>query len=558
MSWEDISFRQDGSVLKQSLQGDDGDGILPLEGCKVTLMVKTVLADGIPVRDGECTVEFVLGNGEVCDALEYACCKMVHSEHVIVRCDVPRMAFDKKLGLSDSLATPIIFEVLMLGFESRPEKGNMTESEKLKFALDRKNVGAQLFKENRVEIAFQRYSAVVNYLNYIDKMFDGEDSRSLAREVKIVCQLNRAACALKLGDPKRAAVCCSSVLAHHPDNVKALFRRASAFIELDRYGDAIQDLEQLSLIDPQNAEGKKLLAKTQQCQLQAEKQLCVKMLSPRRRRQEGAVWPTSSDGASSKAATESPSSPELSPKTSETMVDTSALPIIEGRMVAEELSEISASTDFIQSCLDASQKSEIVTAKDLCSSDEPSVHTWNSSASTEFEPSLNKPQTSAMLTGDNLDSSLEQSETEISHPENVIRGILGEQLAPEISTKFTGNGHSESSKCEAVSHLENVNSGILVEKLAPETSTDFAGKFNGHIESSKCEAVGEETLKVPGEFNKTELGIKDRLNPDEKERQLTPRNRVLASRASRGSEDGPRVDPALTPFAERLARFSKT
>lgn len=58
-------------------------------------------------------------------------------------------------------------------------------------------------------------------------------------------RLNLAACHLKLKDYTKCIQYCSDVLAHHPDNQKALFRRAQASIYIADYETARQDLKLL-------------------------------------------------------------------------------------------------------------------------------------------------------------------------------------------------------------------------------------------------------------------------------------------------------------------------
>eukprot|EP00931_Biecheleriopsis_adriatica_P088439 TRINITY_DN62765_c0_g1_i1.p1 TRINITY_DN62765_c0_g1~~TRINITY_DN62765_c0_g1_i1.p1 ORF type:complete len:436 (-),score=61.68 TRINITY_DN62765_c0_g1_i1:18-1325(-) len=334
MTWVDISFAKDGSVLKQS----SGSGrLLASEACRVTLEVKSVVANGSCILAKGETLHFTLGDGEVCDALEYVSGTMACGEDALVKCATPRMAVDKKLGLPPTLDTPIVFEVSMLGFEQGLDKQAMTDRDKLDFALGRKAIGAQLFKDGRLELAFQRYSAVAKFLDYIDTLFADKDARLLAKDIKIACHLNRAACALKLGDPARAAICCTCVLAHIPHNVKALFRRASASIELGKYEEAARDLKRLLEIEPQNIESRRMLAKVHRHQHEAEKELCEKMFSPRLKR-----------GSMASGLARPPQ-----------VCDGSVITNINGNVCSDGLGTLAVETDIMDSCLDESGLSEV-------------------------------------------------------------------------------------------------------------------------------------------------------------------------------------------------------
>jgi len=229
---EDVSFRKDGSVVKKKLQS--GHGKMPTDASLVKIFVKAVTAGS--VLAGPMTVDFTLGNGEVCDALECACSQMALGEEAIVMCK-PSMAIDEKLSLKlPETSEQVAFHIVLMDCTKQPpDKREMTESERWEFVLQRKAVAESLFLADRVELAFQRYSGAVRFLDYVDKLFSDEAAQAKAKDLKLACQLNRAACALKLGDAKRAAICCSSVLAHDPRNAKALLRRATANIALQKY-----------------------------------------------------------------------------------------------------------------------------------------------------------------------------------------------------------------------------------------------------------------------------------------------------------------------------------
>merc|ERR1719240_2252427 len=68
-----------------------------------------------------------------------------------------------------------------------------------------------------------------------DEKDDRQDVASFKQksaEILRLCELNKAACALKLGDPLTAKQSCTVVLKDEPQNTKALFRRATALTEL--------------------------------------------------------------------------------------------------------------------------------------------------------------------------------------------------------------------------------------------------------------------------------------------------------------------------------------
>ena len=101
-----------------------------------------------------------------------------------------------------------------------------------------------------------------------------------ARELMIACLLNQANCHLKLGEWDGAERCCErlldgSLLEAAPEvkrddqaeptrrseqHVKALYRRAHARMELERFGEAKADLLQASVLDPRSREVRAMYA----------------------------------------------------------------------------------------------------------------------------------------------------------------------------------------------------------------------------------------------------------------------------------------------------------
>lgn len=63
----------------------------------------------------------------------------------------------------------------------------------------------------------------MNYIGY-DSSFSDEEKQQ-AKVLKITCNLNNAACKLKLKEYKQAEKLCSKVLELDSKNVKALYRR---------------------------------------------------------------------------------------------------------------------------------------------------------------------------------------------------------------------------------------------------------------------------------------------------------------------------------------------
>ncbi|MBH0219687.1 tetratricopeptide repeat protein, partial [Listeria monocytogenes] len=83
-----------------------------------------------------------------------------------------------------------------------------------------------------------------------------EEEKKAAKALKVSCNLNDAACKLKLKDYKQAAKLCTKVLDLESTNVKALYRRAQAYMNLVDLDEAEIDIKKALEIDPNNRDVK--------------------------------------------------------------------------------------------------------------------------------------------------------------------------------------------------------------------------------------------------------------------------------------------------------------
>jgi len=266
----DVSFAKDKSLMKKQIV--EGEGYeTPKDTFKVSLKVDAAI-DGsgatLPGFESK-TLEFALGNGEVCDGIELAVADMKKGERARVTSSVAAMCREDQVGLKDISAETVVLEMELVDFEKAKDTWNMTEEEKVQFATERKEVGSKLFKQGRIVLALQRYKKVIDMFGYIENF--AEENKAKAKALKKVCDLNQAACQLKLKNWTAAKSCCNNVLKEEPDSVKALFRRAQAVFELKDFMECMKDLKKVIELDPQNREARKLLKDAQGLQKEEDK-----------------------------------------------------------------------------------------------------------------------------------------------------------------------------------------------------------------------------------------------------------------------------------------------
>jgi len=242
---------------------------MPGEADNVRLLVESATdgAEPLPGFTGSTILDFTWGDGEVAEVFEMAARRMKKSERARLLCRAPELCREAKLGLSEINARKVEFVVELLDFQEDTMEIFATDADgKFEFAVSRKDVGGRFFKEQRYMMAFDRYAFVVKMLT------DNWDKKSeKVDDMVTTCQLNQAACLLKVHDLKGAIRACSIVLDRKPRNVKALFRRATAHHERKEHMDAIRDLNKALEIEPQNAEARRLLQQAKQAQREEDK-----------------------------------------------------------------------------------------------------------------------------------------------------------------------------------------------------------------------------------------------------------------------------------------------
>ena len=267
---KDASFESDKSVMKKQVV--EGEGYeTPKDGGKVTLAVDKATDGSGSALPGFAakTLEFVVGNGEVCDALECAVAAMKKGEKAVVTVTKPALAAEAQLGLATLKAEKVVLTLRLEDFEKAKDTWNMSEEEKLEFGTARKEVGAGLFKAGRFVMALQRYKKVADMFNYVDNF--KEENKAKALELKKLCNLNKAACYLKMEEFFEARGACDAVLKEDAQNVKATFRRAQAQFGMKNFLDCIQDCKKVVELDAQNRDARLLLKKAQDGQKEEDK-----------------------------------------------------------------------------------------------------------------------------------------------------------------------------------------------------------------------------------------------------------------------------------------------
>ncbi|KAL3020330.1 hypothetical protein AAZX31_05G138900 [Glycine max] len=261
VSWKTVSdITKDRKVLKKTLK--EGEGYeRPNDGAVVQVKLIGKLQDGtVFVKKGyvdEQPFEFKIDEEQVIDGLDQAVKNMKKGEIALLIIQ-PEYAFGPS-GSSQELAnvppnSTVYYEVELLSFVKEKESWDLNTQEKIEAAGKKKEEGNAFFKVGKYERASKRYEKAIKFVEY-DSSFSDEEKQQ-TKALKIICNLNNAACKLKLKDYKQAEKMCTKVLELDSRNVKALYRRAQAYLHLVDLDLAEMDIKKALEIEPNNRDVK--------------------------------------------------------------------------------------------------------------------------------------------------------------------------------------------------------------------------------------------------------------------------------------------------------------
>ncbi|PSC75187.1 peptidyl-prolyl cis-trans isomerase FKBP62-like [Micractinium conductrix] len=268
LGWKKVEkVTDDGLILRKTLE-DTEEWAKPNAGSKVTVTYTArVLPDG-PVFDQKTAEEpltFTTDEGEAPEALELAVSKMKKGERCLVTV-APQYA--QRLAAVPPGAS-VEYDLTLVDFVKAKDSWEMDPAEKLAAAATLKDKGNATFKAGEYSRAIGRYDKALQCIEHDDNF--SSDEKKQARDVKKSCNLNLAAAHLKLNAPIAARKAADKVLESDGANVKALYRRAQAWLATADFVEAEQDIRAGLAEDPNSTDFKLLLKKWKSAQAAAAK-----------------------------------------------------------------------------------------------------------------------------------------------------------------------------------------------------------------------------------------------------------------------------------------------
>jgi len=248
----EVKLTEDGGIVKKVLKA--GEGPRPQPGDQVFAHYTGTLEDGTKFdssRDRGKLFDFTIGQGQVIKGWDVGFASMCAGEHAI-------LTIKSDYGYGDSGSPPkipggatLIFDVELASFGPKPkEKWDLTMAERLEKAEEIKAVATEAYKAKDFEKALEEYENAVDYATYLDN--STEDEKKTAGALERTLKLNIALVNLMLKDFTGAIKVTSEVLKDEAENVKALFRRGQAHLNLANFAECKADLLAAYKLEPEN------------------------------------------------------------------------------------------------------------------------------------------------------------------------------------------------------------------------------------------------------------------------------------------------------------------
>ncbi|XP_010244430.1 PREDICTED: 70 kDa peptidyl-prolyl isomerase-like [Nelumbo nucifera] len=263
VSWKSvIDVTDDKKVKKKVIKVGEGYD-RPSEGSLAKVVYTGKLEDGtiFESKGSEEPFELMCFEGKIHEGLDRAITTMKKGEKALVTIS-PDYGFDNAVSKDFPKSATLLYEVELISFTKEKPFWKMETAEKIETCERKKEDGNMLFKNGKFLFASKKYEKeiifyylqAVKYIEF-DHSFTDEE-KSQANALRISCNLNNAACKLKLGEYVEAAGLCTKVLELDPFNVKALYRRSQSYIRTSDLEKAEIDIKKALTVDPNNRDVK--------------------------------------------------------------------------------------------------------------------------------------------------------------------------------------------------------------------------------------------------------------------------------------------------------------
>ncbi|XP_067275046.1 FKBP prolyl isomerase 16 [Pseudorasbora parva] len=246
--WKDVT--DDRLLKKKVLQASPENALTPAWGQEVTLKMQGVLEDRTVVEK-DCKLVFVIGEGDVNQALEECALSMKQGEIALLLAD-SQYTYGL-LGREPDIPAwaPLLYQLQLLGFREKQDPLSLPIPDRIRIGNQKRERGNFYFQREEYSMAAQAYCMALDVLTTHDgQSCVTEEEEEEVNDYRVKCLNNLAAAQLKLGQFDEALHTSRDVLFLDPQNVKALFRKGKLLSEKGEYEEAMETLKKALKLEP--------------------------------------------------------------------------------------------------------------------------------------------------------------------------------------------------------------------------------------------------------------------------------------------------------------------
>jgi FK506-binding protein 4/5 len=287
MAATDIEMENSHSVIfhKEIItQGVWGDR--PREGGKCIVNIDDIVTENIALDevqhatlsiylDSEFNGSLIIGDSDtdIDRSLERCIQTMLPMEVSLMILTLP----PKSLNETSLKAKTVKCKVHLKEIHNKPYIFEWNHSMKYELAMCHKERGVELYRSGRNRDAFLRFSKALKLLITIIPVESDTAAQQRDEDVCLRVMLcnNIASCHLQCKNYCHVIEMCNKVLFLEPNNVKALFRRAVAYMETQEFDQAKKDFNQVQRLEPENAAARDKLQELKKWQKKSDAKMAA-------------------------------------------------------------------------------------------------------------------------------------------------------------------------------------------------------------------------------------------------------------------------------------------
>ncbi|XP_054631325.1 FKBP prolyl isomerase 16 [Dunckerocampus dactyliophorus] len=248
--WQDIT--EDRLLRKKVLEPATADAQSPTWGQEVTVKMQGVLEDRTVVEK-DCKLVFVIGEGDVSQALE-ECVLCMHRGEITLLLADSQYAYGL-LGREPDIPAwaPLLYQLQLLDVRDKPDPLNLLVSDRIRIGNQKRERGNFHFQREEYSMAARAYCMALDVLTTCSRdTSDGgvKEEEQEVHDYRVKCLNNLATTQLKLEQYNEALSTSRDVLALDSNNVKALFRAGKILSDMREYKEAMELLKKALKLEP--------------------------------------------------------------------------------------------------------------------------------------------------------------------------------------------------------------------------------------------------------------------------------------------------------------------